>query len=618
MNAAKDDGTGSLSHSSTSTVTSISNGRGSPLKPLNSNGSLISSIPFADESSIVGKKTGEKSESSVSVISGSEESPGPVSSILKKEEDLPRYKVEIQSRFSPTKKPAAPVYRPSPSKLKKPNEIWVSSIALPMPAKTANFKVEPKPCRAPSTSRIAETETVDKATEEEEEKKEVKKEEKKRFEIPESAPISTRIENLEKLFGAQKESESPGPERLPVFAKKRLFERRIKEEETLAQEGIKRNEYLAQKRGLSSTDISLPLATNSGDHTHARPSVAGIVGNGKVKKMLERLTSPHGHCKSSDEERDEERDEGRDEETPKPSRRSRVSFKLPTHDSSALEHFEDIDNLSPTNSDAFSPPSVSNVYFNSHQRTNDTHQTTNDTHQTTNDTHQRTNDRYSDGYDDMELDSQSSQETSPRKSFYTAREEEENSGYDGAPGSNGLYPTLPSVEEADSLHSSPSKRTRLHDDDERFTSSEETDPSSMKQPSSTSIPLHEAIEKAVNEKLGGPLRTLSQYRLEQKKKDETNAAVVPRIVYGTMKRDDTKEALAEQERRSRIQRRITQLRSEEVPKYETMIEQTSNLLNRLKPSDFGSEAHADSERHLKVLGKNLLLLLPFAADRFTN
>lgn len=438
-----------------------------------------------------------------------------------------------------------------------------------MPQKTTTSKLESKPYRGASTTKIAES--VKKVESESTQSKQ--EEEKKIFEIPESAPIATRIKDLQKLFGSQnQEPESPAPERLPVFAKKRLFERKIKEEQTMAQEGIKRNEYLAQKRGLSSTDISA-ASSNSGDFTHARPSVNGMVGNGKVKKMLAKLTSPEQH-KSSDEE---------EIQAVRPARTSRVSFKLPSPSvSSALHQFEDIEKLSETNSDAFSPE----VYFDRQSIAG-------------------CSAKYSD--DDMELDSQSSQDGSPRKTYYHDGHEE----YDQRPSaSNGFYPSLPAVEDADSVHSSPSKRTRFEDEeyeDERFTSSGETDMASMKQPSSTSIPLHEAIEQAVNEKLGTPMRTLSQYRLEQKKKAQVDAAVVPKIVYGTLKRDDRKEAIAENERRSRIERKITQLKNEEVPKYEAMIEQTSNLLNRLKPSDFGSEAHADSERHLKVLGKFVIL-----------
>lgn len=546
------------------------------MKAVNSNGSLISNIPFVDDASSVVLKKSEtpetkSSSSSVSVISDAQENPGPLSSILKNvEEDLPRYKVEIKSRFSPTKKPSAPAYRPSPSKFNKPADVRVSSIALPMPTKAAATKVEPKPCRIASGSKIAETvKTI------EEEKIDTKVENEKKFEIPESAPISTRIKDLQKLFGSQnQEPESPAPERLPVFAKKRLFERKIKEEQNLAQEGIKRNEYLAQKRGLSSTDISAQSSNHSGDFTHAlRPSVAGMVGNGKVQKMLEKLASPDPHNKSNEDE------EPRAQRNP---RASRVSFKLPSpSESSALGKFDDIDKISETNSDTFSPASVPDVYLGRSTR----------------------GDNYSD--DDMELDSQSSQDGSPRKSLYYVRERVEDDAVSQRSSiSNSLYPSLPTVEEADSVHSSPSKRTRFQDDqydDDRFTSSGEAEVS--RHPSSTSIPLHEAIEKAVNEKLGTPMRTLSQYRLEQKKKAQTDTAVVPQIVYGTMKRDERKDALAENERRSRIQHMISQLKNVEVPKYETMIEQASNLLNHVKPTNCGSEAHADSERHLKVLGE---------------
>lgn len=181
-------------------------------------------------------------------------------------------------------------------------------------------------------------------------------------------------------------------------------------------------------------------------------------------------------------------------------------------------------------------------------------------------------------------------------------------------GDDPLYPGLPPLEHADSIHSgSPSKHT--DDDAEADASASDSEDIFHAQPVisspgysqddlrrdhsiglSTILSADEPSKSSVTT----PMRTISAFRLEQKKKAEKLREEAQKSV--NAKNHASEHKNLDRKRRHEIRLKISELKNKELPKLQQIVKQAAAALNIcLESSEFkDTDSHADAEKHLFV------------------
>lgn len=555
----------------------------SPSKPIRE---LSSNLPTTVSTSPAKSTPPSKTSSSGSIpyidnsqISQKEPSP-----------DLPRYKVVIPSRFSPTKKPTPKKFEvpklgsqnsssssvvsitSSPVKKSLPQTSLVTSKASPA-SSTATKAVNSQPANTKPVLQKFEQATKQSTV------AVVVENSSSKVEVPSSVNIKSRIQNLEKMFAAQQPEAppAPAPENLPLRFKKVLFEKKIREETNQKLEGIKRNQYLSRNK-LSKPDLQSGLVKKMQEKlwTHDEDGKLQIKMGEDLDSTSNLKTSPSPNFKKapspvptspqkSVEFQLSHEDKGcSTDPEPTPSASTPVgasgscftSIADINDEESALAAFFDIDNMTCPEHETSVAQSDPYVARNRSSETNaDT--------------------------DAMSVCTQSSansQASSPSKSSSS---------------SNRMYPDLSN---ADGLvHDSPIKRFRINEEVEEIHDADDED-DGVEEP----IDFH----TAGSSKLSTPLRTISAYRLEQRKRLEESASkAVPKIVLGQRANNTVSNLRVQQELeyKEKLRRKIHTLKTVEIPKYEGLVRQCQDALETCLNTQFrDSVSHADAERHLLV------------------
>ena len=496
----------------------------------------------------------------------------------KVEEDLPRYSVQLKSRFSPIKKPSQPVLKSSLASsspkqqvsFSLPKSVQFITASVPPPAPKIQEPVVPNIVNTGAPVSIASIMKKVAVPEEHEVIKTV-------VDVPRSVSVKNRIQEMHKIMKANSDIEppSPAPEILPVNAKKRLFERKIREETQGKEQVIARSEYLLRRKQNSSSNMQPPPQPS-----HAiRDSVANIE-KGIVHKMQQRVSPSVVKRKDQDNEC----------ETPKDVAEAMRGFDA-INDMSCGAVGGDV--LSPTDKQYFeAQPCYTSATTSSDM-----------------DTDSQTS-------IDDDRSSYSKRSSSPSQNSQSSQDDLEDVQYEDE---DRMYPVLPDPEDADLVHTSPLKKSRYSS--KKLLNSADDDAcvgavaahdydykglSDARTPSKISL----GIEKdllAHMEKVATPMvRSLSQYRRE-KLSEAKEAERVPQVVFGVKKKDPVVDEMADHKRRQLIRMRITSLKTDTLPKFEAGISQASQAVTLIlsQPAFINTLQHAEAERHLLDMRKSL-------------
>lgn len=498
------------------------------------------SIPFIDKSSA----------ESLPVASQS-----PVSSTSGSTADLPRYKVEIPSRFSPVKKAAPRKFSPAVSSAVALTSVAASKHSNPMlesaavPLAAVSLKSSERKSPKPILEKF-------KAMREEvcaEKREPVTASARPENQMPVTS-IKGRIKNLES-FLSQKvpEPPSPAPEMLPLRHKKFLFEKKIRQESGERDAGIKRNEYLSQKRGRS--ESKLP-----------------VVSEGIVAKMQQKILAAQscdqtdGHvepvatetCAVAVDTVDEIEETAHSMYDTKGTHSSqgRNEFEQ-MNEESALAAFFDIDKMETGSVDTEPVHESEDQYFSKPEKSSDA--------------------------DTMSVCTQSSQSDGDFDSLPSSPAKSTSS-------SNKMYPDLPveqfdETEDHSAFPSSP-KKLRFCDDIQSAPTPERAVGSASQDATASG---------------STPLRTLSMYRLEQRQRHHDAPLSSQKVVFEPNKRALLVSGPTEDERVTSLRRQIHELKNQEVPRCVAIANQSVQALKACLLSEFrDTSAHADAERHVLV------------------
>lgn len=528
----------------------------SPIKGLVSSPLKVSSsesIPFIDKTMSGEKKTPEAS---------------------KVEVDLPKYSVQIPSRFSPVKK--------APKKFEFPKQVSFSNMAVTtqstsaVRAATKKFDLPIQQQKSGLTSSVPVNRSVGQLE---------KKISNSVIDVPVSS-IKSRVQNLEKMMTANNDrTASPAPELLPLRMRKGLFERKIREETQAQNEVIKRDQFLCKKKipvRESTTNFQSGLVRKMQERLwttgeNGEPLIKDV-DNNVDETFSENKVSPKKQIKAPvEQEMDVVEEEVEEEPIPstnqlsKSTLSSRIQIQAPNfgvdEEESALAHLFDIEEPSPDSD------KQSGRRFSLNKGVNDATET----------------DMEADG---MSICTQSSIE-SKSASYQTSPCKSTSS-------SVRMYPDL----SEDDDDRSPVKKSKMSDDEEKLNDfTDQEDAGLVSEDEAEEDGAYAKIAKSLPtmspKPTGTPVRTISAFRLEQRMNQKPFGS--ERRV-ATVSIEDKERQREEKERIEKLTTRIAILKKHDVPRYEALITQSSQALSRcLASSDFkDSTAHADAERHLLV------------------
>ncbi|KAI1297251.1 Anillin [Halotydeus destructor] len=359
--------------------------------------------------------------------------------------------------------------------------------------------------------------------------------------------VKSRIQTFQNQLVADAKPKVANPEKLPVRAKASLFEAAIKEEALSAAKVNKRDEFLRQKK-LGNREVNFRMETSK-----VTEEVEPLDRSKETRQFHHENTQWKADAKleAFEEEPMEVQEELQvksvDIGSDLPSSLSTEPLKRAVVTEEANESCEQNDDVSLSIATKRQETAVEEAYY-AKPSTVDS-----DAH------HSLTTSTESTG------SSQSSAESAK------------------------LYPDLSQVDECEVYQSSPSKQARYE----------------ARQSLHANISPVKKYAEIVKEKVDTPLRTLSQYRLQQKVRAQDEAQT--KIVYGVHDDEEDRQAevLEEQKRKELLRRKIQELKTEAKVQEESIF-QATKAINLCLTAAEGSNSHVDAERTLLVASEYLI------------